>query len=254
MLESDRDGHVVTLRFADPQRRNALGYAQVAELVAALREAADDDQVRAVVLTGSGTAFSAGGDLNEFRRELKGSALELYDSGAVWAELFTLVPRLRLPLIAAVNGPALGGGCGIVALCDLAIASREATFALSEIRIGLFPIVVLPALRRVVGERVARQMALTGDQLDAAEAQRVGLVNRVVEPAALQAEAADLAARLARLGPTALGLGKRLLADTAGLDYDEAVGHAQAMRGVFLTNPELVEGVAAFLDKRPPQW
>jgi methylglutaconyl-CoA hydratase len=254
MLEQERDGGVLTLAFADPERHNALGYAEVGDLLAALADADGDETVRCVVLTGRGPAFSAGGDLRGFSAELKASAHDFWDSGAVWADLFTLVPRLRYPVVAAVNGPALAGGCGIVALADLAIASSEASFGLTEIRIGLFPIVVLPAVERVVGARAVRELALTGRRIDAVEAARIGLVNRVVAPEDLQATAMATARELAALPPTAMGLGKRLLADLAGLDYDAAVNHARAMRGVFLHTADLAEGISAFLDKRRPRW
>lgn len=254
MLDRQRDAGVLRLTFADPDRRNALGYAEVAELVSALEQADADGSVRCIVITGAGSAFSAGADLRAFQQELKDSALDFWRSGEGWARLFALVPRLRVPVIAAVNGPALAGACGLVALADLALAAPEARFGLTEIRIGLFPIIVLPAVRRVVGERVARELALTGRVLDADEARQVGLVNRVVAREALLDEADAMAASLASLAPNALGLGKRLLADTADLGYDAAVTHARAMRGAFLHNPELAEGVAAFLEKRSPQW
>lgn len=254
MLEQERDGAVLTLVFADPQRRNALGYPEVRDLLEALIAARNDPMVRCVVLTGRGSAFSAGGDLRGFQEELKGSSHDFWDSGAMWAELFTLVPRLPYPVVAAVNGPALAGGCGIVALADLAIAAADATFGLTEIRIGLFPIIVLPALERAVGARVARELALTGKRIGAEEAARVGLVNRVVPPDDLREEAMTTARELAALPPVALGLGKRFLADLAGLGYEAAVTHARAMRGIFLHTPDLAEGVSAFLDKRPPRW
>ncbi|HUH06288.1 MAG TPA: enoyl-CoA hydratase-related protein [Egibacteraceae bacterium] len=254
MLERERDGKVLRLTFADPERRNALGYAEVGELLSALRDAEADAGVRAVLLTGQGSAFSAGGNLKEFQAELKASAHDLWDSGAVWADLFHALPRLRLPVVAAVNGPAMAGACGLVAACDLAIASQDASLGLTEVKIGLFPIIVLPAVRRAVGERVAREMALTGRILDAGEALRAGLVNRVVAPEALQTEALGAARDLADLAPAAMALGKRLLADTADLGYDEAVRHARAMRAAFFHTDDVAEGVAAFLEKRRPQW
>jgi methylglutaconyl-CoA hydratase len=253
-VKTHRQGGVLTLTFDAPARRNALDYTSVAELLAALRAAGDDQQVRAVVLTGEGEAFSAGGDLRQFRDELAADAHAHWAGGEAWAELFTLLPRLAVPVVAAVNGHALAGGCGLVALCDLAIAAESATFGFTEIRVGLFPIVVLPAVRRVIGERATRELALTGRVIDAAEAQRIGLVNRVVPDQALAKEAAELAATLAANPRAVAALGKRLLADTADLDYQAAVAHARAMRGVFLATDELAEGVQAFLDKRRPEW
>jgi enoyl-CoA hydratase/carnithine racemase len=253
-LRRDRDGAVETITFTQPDRRNALDYPTVAELLAALREADEDPEVRAVVLTGEGSAFSAGGNIRQFREELAADAHQHWATGDGWAELFTMLPRLSVPVIAAVNGHALAGGCGLVALCDLAIAAETATFGMTEVRIGLFPIVVLPALRRVIGERATRELALTGRTIDAAEAARIGLVNRVVPAEALAKEAADLAAGLAANPRAVVALGKRLLAETGELPYERAVDYARAMRGVFLATDELAEGVEAFLEKRRPRW
>jgi methylglutaconyl-CoA hydratase len=253
-VKAARLGGVLTLTFDQPERRNALDYPRVAELVTALRRADADPEVRAVVITGEGGAFSAGGDIGQFREELAADAHAHWASGDGWAELFTLVPRLAVPVIAAVNGHALAGGCGLVALCDLAIAAEGATFGLTEIRIGLFPIVVLPAVLRVIGERATRELALTGRTIDAAEAARLGLVNRVVPAESLAKEAATAAADLAANPRAVVALGKRLLAETAELPYERAVEHARAMRGVFLATDELAEGVQAFLEKRRPRW
>lgn len=253
-LRCARDGAVETITFTQPDRRNALDYPTVAELLAALREADADPEVRAVVLTGEGSAFSAGGNIRQFREELAADAHQHWATGDGWAELFTMLPRLSVPVIAAVNGHALAGGCGLVALCDLAIAAETATFGMTEVRIGLFPIVVLPALRRVIGERATRELALTGRTIDAAEAARIGLVNRVVPAEALAKESADLAAGLAANPRAVVALGKRLLAETGELPYERAVDYARAMRGVFLATDELAEGVEAFLEKRRPRW
>lgn len=253
-IRRERDGRVLTVTFARPARRNALDYPTVAELVVALRQAEADPGVGAVVLTGAGSAFSAGGDVAQFRRELAADAHAHWASGAGWAELCRLLPRLGVPVLAAVNGPALAGGCGLVALCDLALAAEGATFGLTEVRLGLFPVVVLPAVRRVIGERATRELALTGRVIDATEAARIGLVNRVVPAAALAREAAVLAASLAANPRSVVALGKRLLAETGELPYERAVEHARAMRGVFLATGELAEGVEAFLEKRRPRW
>ena len=253
-MKATRDGRVLTLTFDRPGRRNALDYPAVAELVAALREADADPLTGAVVITGEGSAFSAGADLAQFRQELAADAHAHWAAGDGWAELFTLLPRLAVPVVAAVNGHALAGGCGLVALCDLAIAAEGATFGMTEVRIGLFPIVVLPAMRRVIGERATRELALTGRTIDAAEAARIGLVNRVVPADALAKEAAELAWTLAGNPRAVVALGKRLLAETGELPYERAVGYARAMRGVFLATDELAEGVDAFLEKRRPRW
>jgi methylglutaconyl-CoA hydratase len=253
-VKATRDGRVLTLTFDQPGRRNALDYPTVAGLGAALRQADADPETGAVVITGEGSAFSAGADLAQPRQELAADAHAHWAAGEGWAELFTLLPRLAVPVVAAVNGHALAGGCGLVALCDLAIAAEDATFGMTEVSIGLFPIVVLPALRRVIGERATRELALTGRTIDAAEAARIGLVNGVVPADTLATEAAGLASNLAANPRVVVALGKRLLAETGELPYERAVEYARAMRGLFLATGELAEGVDAFLEKRRPRW
>ena len=177
----DRDGGVAEIVLARPDRRNALDYAAVLELVAALHEVEADDSVGAVLLRGDGRSFCAGGDLSEFRDGLSSTAYDFHRGGEGWAELMLMIPSMRTPVVVAPHGHALAGGCGIVAAADVAIAAEGTVFATSEITIGLFPIIVYPTLATAIGARAAREMALTGRRLDAAEALRVGLVHRVVD-------------------------------------------------------------------------
>lgn len=255
MLTHDRgDDGVLTLTLDAPERRNALDYAAVHELLDALRAAEADPAVRAVLLTATGSVFSAGANLREFQQELESSATDFYESGGVWEELFTFVPSMGTPLVIAVGGPARAGAVGLVALGDVVLASEAADFALSEIRIGLFPIMVLPMVIRVVGFRAAQDLSLTGRVIGAEEAQGVGLVSRVFSAEELASEARQAAAALAASAPRALAYGRKLLARLADLPYDHAVHHARTMRGTFLHTPDIHEGVAAFLEKRDPNW
>jgi enoyl-CoA hydratase/carnithine racemase len=251
--EHGEDG-VRVLTLDAPGQRNALDYATVASLTAALRRADEDPSARAVLITADGPVFSAGANLREFRDELAGSATDFYESGAVWEDLFTFVPRMGTPVVIAVDGPARAGAFGLVALGDIVIASERADFSLSEIRIGLFPIMVMPAVMRVLGYRVAQELALTGRIIDADEAMRIGLVTRVVDSGTLVEEARRTAAELAASAPRAMGFGRRLIARLADLPYPEAVHHARTMRGTFLHTPDIREGVDAFLEKRSPSW
>lgn len=255
MLVHDRtDDRVLTITLAAPERRNALDYAAVRELCDALRAADADQDVGAVLLRADGPVFSAGANLREFQAELASSATDFYESGAVWEELFTLVPGLGTPLVVAVNGPARAGAVGVVALGDLVLAGTSADFSLSEIKIGLFPIMVLPQVMRVVGFRAAQDLALTGRVVDAEEARDMGLVSRVVADDELRAQAHAVAAELAASAPSALAYGRQLLARLPDLPYEQAVHHARTMRGTFLHTRDIREGVAAFLDKRAPDW
>jgi enoyl-CoA hydratase/carnithine racemase len=248
------DDHVLTLTLDAPQHRNALDYSTVRELLEALRAADAAADVRAVLVTASGSVFSAGANLREFQAELAGSAADFYESGAVWEELFTFAPTMGTPLVIAVNGATRAGAFGLVALGDIVVASRSATFSLSEIKIGLFPIMVLPMVIRAIGFRAAQDLSLTGRVLDSEEARAIGLVSRVVEDDDLLTEAGAAAAELAASAPTAMRYGRQLLARLADLPYEQAVHHARTMRGSFLHTNDIQEGVAAFLEKRPPAW
>ncbi len=237
-----------------PEQRNALTYAMVRELIAALRQAEADDSVRVVLLSGAGKHFSAGGNLQEFAAEIDHPAFAHWQSGDLWEELFMLIPRMTKPVVASVRGYALAGGCGLAALCDLTLASEEAKFGLTEINIGLFPLIVLPAVRRAIGEKKAQELALTGAIIEAAEAGRIGLVSRVVPEAELDEAALALARDLAAKSPQALHLGKRLFWDTAGMTYEQALSHGRSIRVNYMLSEELREGIAAFKEKRKPEW
>jgi methylglutaconyl-CoA hydratase len=233
-----------------PEQRNALTYTMVHELIAALRRAEEDHTVRAVLLAAAGDNFSAGGNLREFAAEIDDPAIRHWESGASWEELFSLIPQMKKPVVGAVQGYALAGGCGLVALCDLAVAAEDAQLGLTEIRIGLFPLLVLPALLRAVGQKKALELALTGTIIDAREALAIGLVNRVVPAAELAAQALTLAVELTEKSPQAVQLGKRLFWDTAGMTYS----FARSLRVNYMLSEDLREGINAFLEKRKPDW
>jgi enoyl-CoA hydratase/carnithine racemase len=250
----ERRGRVGEVVLARPDRRNALDYAAVGELVAALRALDEDDGVGAVLLYGEGRSFCAGGDLDEFRHELEASAHDLHRRGAGWEELLLLIPRMRTPVVVAPHGHALAGGCGIVAAADVAIAAEGTVFGTPEISIGLFPIIVYPTLVKALGARAARELALTGRRLPAEEALRLGLVHRVVAADAHLEAARAAAGELAGLGAQALALGKWLMAEVDELPLAQATAFARSMRGSLMTTPDFAEGLAAFAEKRPPRF
>jgi methylglutaconyl-CoA hydratase len=202
------------------------------------------------VVTGGGEVFSAGADLREFQASLQDNAAQHWDSGAPWLELFSLVPTMAKPVVAAVNGPALAGGCGLVAVCDLAIASTRATFATPEVNIGLFPLFILPALVRAVGRRHALSLALTGRTIDAAEAQRMGLVNSLVEADQFESAANALADSLATKMPYTMALGQHVYSRIAEADYATGLELARAIRGTFLASDDLRRGTESFFARR----
>ncbi len=211
---------VAELTLSRPDRRNALSIELRDEISSQLDDWATDPAVRAVVLTGAGSTFCAGFDLDEFAKE--GLAQRIRDSShryhlSVW--------KFPKPLIAAVNGPAMAGGLDLSVLCDLRIASTEATFAHPEIKFGAPP--MFTPLQWIVGAGIARELCLTGRRIDAAEAMRIGLVNRVVEPAVLLDEAIVIARTIIEAPQAALESAKRYFISSAGMSFEQtfAVEH-----------------------------
>lgn len=241
---------VLTLLRAD--KRNALSRALIADLGTAIQRAADDPAVRCVILTGDGPAFCAGMDLEELRGTLTADADVIWGDAQRLAELYDRIYSLPKPTIAAVNGAAVAGGAGLVTVCDLAVAVPSAKFGYPEVRRGLVAAMVLPHLLRHVGERAARHLLLTGDVIDAAEAMRVGLINKVVDANALMDAALELARSCAEGGPRALAVTKELLNkfSTQALSVEEGAKASAAPR----LGDECREGLAAFFEKRKVPW
>jgi methylglutaconyl-CoA hydratase len=240
---------VATLTLNNPRKRNPLSMGMVLELSNLLRECDADDKVGCVVLTGAGESFCAGADLQEFLEGIDAGSMEHWTSGEPWGDLFRLVPGMAKPLVAAVRGHALAGGCGLVAVCDMAIASENTTFGTPEINIGLFPLFIFPALIRAIGRRHAVDLCLTGRSISAAEAQTMGLVNRVVPDADLEAATYALASELADKPPHSMRVGKHALYRMAELDYEAGIDFARSIRGAFLGGDELRQGTSRFLKK-----
>ncbi len=233
-----------------PGNRNALSGPLVAELRDHLRTAIADANVRVVVLTGNGPAFCAGADLKN-----RGDAVAPGSGRAnPFVEILKLMWEGPKPVIAAVNGHAFGGGIGLVAAADIAIAAERAKFAFSEVRVGVVPamisVVVLPKL----GVQRAMRLFLTGERFDAAKAAEYGLVHRVVPADELAGAVREEVAALALGGPTALAEAKRLIRTVAALPLDEAFAYAEAKSAELFASPEAAEGMAAFVAKRKPKW
>jgi methylglutaconyl-CoA hydratase len=241
---------VLTLCRAD--KRNALSRQLIIDLDAAVQRAANDAAARCVILTGDGSAFCAGMDLEELRSTLTASEEVIWADAQRLAELFDRIYALPMPTIAAVNGAAVAGGAGLVTVCDLAVSVPTAKFGYPEVRRGLVAAMVLPHLLRHVGERAARHLLLTGDLIDAAEAARVGLINEVVDASALMDRAIELARSCAEGGPVALSVTKDLLKrfSNRAMSVEEGAKASAAPR---LGN-ECREGLAAFFEKRPAPW
>ena len=246
---------VATVTLNRPEIHNAFDDALIARLTAAFVSLDDDPDVRAVVLTGAGRSFCAGADLNWMKRMAAFAPEEnLADAHALAAMLRALY-ALSKPTIARVNGAAYGGGVGLVAACDIAVAVPEATFALSEAKLGLIPATIGPYVIEAIGARQARRYFLTAERFGAAEALRIGLLHEVVAADAIDARTDALIAALKAAGPAAQLECKALIRGVAHrpIDADVIAGTAEHIAAV-RTSPEGREGVAAFLGKRAPAW
>lgn len=249
------DGRVRTLTLNRPERRNALSHALVADLRAALDEAERDPAVRCVVLEGGGRAFSAGADLEALKGMQTASSPDNLAESAHLAGLFRQIYTLSKPVIARVHGAALGGGCGLAAVCDIAVADVEARFGFTEVRLGFVPAIVSVFAVRKIGEAAARDLMLTGRQISGAVAAGMGLVARAVPAAELDATVATLAHEIAgETSATAVALTKSLLAAVPGMGLDEGLAFAAQANAFARTTPDFQAGIAAFLDKTAPPW
>lgn len=248
------EARVARITLNEPDKRNPLNQTLVGELIAALERAQEAADVSVVLLAAAGDSFCAGGDLREFQNFRNLPTTEIYDQGQGTAGLFKLLGIYRKPIVAAVNGPAFGGGCGLACASSIVIASERARFGTTELRLGLFPLVILPSIRSAVGDRKAMEMALTGEIFDAAAAQSLGIVSRVVAHEQLAAEAWATAARIASFSPIALQLGVEAFRTSTGMDVVKAIDYLNALRVVVYHTEDLREGATAFLEKRPPAW
>jgi len=248
---ADRVGRIWLNR---PEVRNAFNALMIGELREALRALARDEAVRVVVLSGRGTSFCAGADLNWMREIVRFSYAQNLAESLELAALHWEFYSLPKPTIARVNGPAIGGGVGFLSACDMAVASTEAVFGLSEVKIGLVPACIAPYVVRRIGESRARRYFLTGERMDARTAGAIGLVHAVAEPAKLDEAVDEWIGLLLSSGPEAMGKVKELLRRVPGLDAAEAQRFTAEMIAGLRTSAEGQEGMAAFLEKRKPRW
>lgn len=249
------DGRVRTLTLHRPDRRNALGAGLVADLRAALDDAARDASVRVVVLDGAGKAFSAGADLDALRALGTATPEDNLADSAALGGLFQAIYLHPLPVIARVHGAAMGGGCGLAAVCDLAVAAADARLAFTEVRLGFVPAIVAVFALRKLGEARARDLMLTGRAVSGAEAAEMGLVTHAVPAGDLDRFVAALAAELAgETSRSAVALTKTLLARLPGMGLGEALAFAVQTNALARSTADFKAGIASFLDKTPPPW
>lgn len=238
-----------------PESRNPLDAGTAADVLAAFEEHFADPQVRSVVVTGAGDAFCAGGDLEQMRRMPTLRAQEAYEWPNAIVEMTRLMLRAPKPVIAAVNGPALAGGMGLAGMCDIIVADRSARFGTPEVKIGLFPMIIVAHLSRSLPRKRLLEMMLTGEPIDAEEGYRLGFVNRLVDGLAEMEETLRHYATLfERVAPNAVRLGRRTFSVMADITAEQALDAAQVFNTMFLGSDEFAEGTAAFFEKRRPSW
>jgi enoyl-CoA hydratase/carnithine racemase len=251
LVTFEERGEVGVITLANPQKRNVLSRAALAQLIERLEESEAAADVKCVVLRAEGPVFSAGHDLAEI---VEGSEHQRESLFALCSSAMQMIRNLSQPVIAEVQGLATAAGCQLAATCDLVVAAEEASFATPGIKIGLFCSTPAVALSRAVSQKRAMEMLLTAEPVGAREAERIGLVNRVVPRAELSDAAMQLARQIAAASPYTLGLGKRAFYEQLELDVPLAY---QAMERAMLENakaPDAMEGMKAFLERRAPQW
>ncbi len=235
-----------------PEVRNAFNYLMLKELLDVLGRISNSEDVRVVVLTGSGTCLCAGADLNWLRRDL--SPDENVRELLQLAEVLYRIYSLPKPVIGRINGPAIGGGIGFVATSDLTIAVDSARFSFSEVRIGVVPACISPYLVRRVGEKACREFFLTSERLTADKALSCGLVNQVVPAEKLDEAVEERVSQLISGGPHALSVCKELLEKVPGMRLEDAKAYTCRVLASLREGEEAQEGMAAFLEKREPKW
>lgn len=253
-IKTSVENRVATITLDQPDKRNPLGFETSEEILEAIDGFEENDDVGCVVMTGSGSAFSAGGDIEEFSEAMEKPGYQHLQEGDTSVDLYKKVSEMSKPLIASVNGHALGGGFGMVAATDIAIASEEAKFGMPEITLGLFPLVIMPLVTRAIGYKNTMDLALTARIVDAETVQDMGLVSRVVEDDKLAEETRDMAENIAHRSPVALDIGKRAFYGTMDMELEKALDFASSLRVTTWDTEDLKEGTEAFLEDREPDW
>lgn len=253
MVQVER-GRIYRVFLNDPERRNPLSPEMVEGLLQALEEAEKDPEARALVLSGRGSAFSAGADLAFLEKVTVLGAEENYRHSLSLMRLFHRLYTFPKPTVAAVNGPAVAGGAGLATACDLLVMDQEAKLGYTEVKIGFVAALVSVILVRAVGEKVAKDLLLTGRLVGAEEAKALGLANRIARPGKALEEALALAEELAKNAPTSLRLTKELLLALPGMGLEDGFRLAALANAWVRETGDLKEGIRAFFEKRSPRF
>lgn len=248
ILYESADG-VATISLNRPDKRNALDDATIQDLKDALARVASDILVRVVVLRSTSSDFCAGADLAALQKIAESSVLENRDDARSMMELFVAMRRLPKPIVAAVRGRALAGGCGLATACDLVVASKSAQFGYPEVKLGFVPAMVMAMLRRCVSEKIAFELIARGEAISADRAAEVGLVNLVVDDEGFDASVAEYVAGLAKASASAIALSKYLLYQIDGMTFDAAISTGADLNAVARLTDDCKRGIAHFLKK-----
>jgi methylglutaconyl-CoA hydratase len=252
-LELAFDSDIATLTLNRPEKRNAVSYELIEDLIRALEEVRNSS-AGVLILTGAGKAFCSGLDLDTLKSLVGRTSEQNIEDSRTMVGLFRSLYEFPNPTIAAVNGAAIAGGTGLALLCDFTLAVPAAKFGYTEVRIGFVPAIVSTFLLRQVGEKIARDLLLTGRIFDAAEALKLGLINEIVPPDTLLDRARELAAQLAENSPLSLLHTKRLLTDHARAELDSQIESAIRENAGIRESADFREGIESFLEKRKPKW
>jgi enoyl-CoA hydratase len=253
LVRYDVADRVATITLDQPETRNALSDELIDELIAAFERARDDDDVRCVVLTSSHEkVFSSGGDLAGFAADVplvhKFAAIDRFP------RLFQLIGTLGKPSLCAANGHVLAGALGVAIACDLVIAREGVRFGTPEINVGVFPFMIMALIYRNIGRKKTNELLLLGEQISAEEAERIGLVNRVVPVAEFDAAVAEWSQKLAAKSPVLMRMGKDAIYRQMDMAFEDALDFLRAQLTIAFSTEDIQEGVKAFFEKRDPQW
>lgn len=251
----ERDGSLGKITLNRAEARNPLDNETAQEMLAGLEQHFDDPEVRSIVITGAGDSFCAGGDLKQMGAFSSMSAEDAYAWPTAIVDAHKAMLSADKPVIAAVNGPAFAGGMGLAGMCDVIVAVKDAQFAMPEVKVGLFPMIIVAQLSRSIPRKYLLEMMMTGDPIDAVEAHRLGFVNRLADDRAdLDSIVADYARRFEKTSPTAVALGRRAFTLLSDMPAAQAIDAAQFLNLPFFLGDDLKEGANAFLEKRKPVW
>lgn len=251
LVRTEIDGAIGTIILNRPEKRNALSAEMVVAINAALTRMRDSDDVRVVILKGSGSAFCAGADLSYLQQIAQNSPMENLADSTALMQMFQNICTLPKPVIAMVHGPAIAGGAGLATVCDLVVAGRDkAVFGYSEVKIGFIPAIVMVYLLRKIGDTQARRLVLTADMISAEEAFRIGMITSVVDDASLEQVTKEIAERMSRNSASSLALSKHMLNALPGMSVDAGLQYAAAMNAFTRQTDDCKQGIASFLETK----